>query len=187
MTPIPFKTDDAILASCLYSAGVPESWNPTNIYDEGILKKLGLGGMILWEAAKTAFKRKYRGHIEYYFERTPELAFLLKAYRDQEAIIKAEGENKDIGEAIREIMRVAAGRLNDGETVMDEREAILRITCIVLKTRTDFVNRWKNEVPYLRIAAAGSVEKPSLNVERHPGFKMIPLTASDETIQKMNL
>lgn len=185
--PIPFKTDDAILALCLYFAGVPEAWNPTNLFDEAKLKKLGHRGE-LWDTAQAAWKRKDRGHVEYYFQRTPELPLLLSAYRDQEAIISAKGDDKDAGEAVRDIWRRATARdLKEGEAVMDEREANLRAICTVLKIRTHFVNRFKNEVPYLKLPKAGDVQHLSANVVRYPGFDLIPLDATDDLLRRMKL
>ena len=173
--PVPIKTQDAILAFCLYAAGVPEALPPSNIYDADSLKKLGYHGLTLEEAAKTAHRKNQRGTVEYYFEKTPELDYFLGAYREVQDQIKNAPENSDAGVAIREIMARAA----DPEKPMDEREAVLRISCIVLKLRPDFVGRWKLN-SWIKI----SVPSPS---GREPGFKMMPVNASPELRQKMNL
>lgn len=204
---LPFVTSDAILAQCLRIAGVPETpWSPRNIYDEEILFKAGGGikddqgivtrksrfaGLSIIAAAIAAWKSQpsTKGRVEYHFEHTPEIAYLVAAYRDQEKIVKeAEG---DAGEAIREIMRLAAGRLNEGEKIMDEREALLRLLCVALKTRIQYVNRWKTVVPILHVRGdrAKSIENHGNHkIERHTlNDKFVPLNASDDLLRKMKL
>ena len=169
---LPFKTQDAILAFCLYSAGVPEALPPSNIYDPETLNKLGYRGYSLEDGAKAAFKKNQRGTVEYYFEKTPELDYFLKSYADQQAKVNASGANTDAGVAMREIM----SRVADSEKPMDEREGLLRVGCVLLKLRSKFVRRPLDN-PWIRIP---SESDPN-------GFKLIPLNASDELKQKMNL
>ena len=180
---VPFKTDDAILAQCLVNAGVPEWQTPTNCYDEAILRGLGFRGLTLDEAAKAAWQQKKRGHVDYYFERTPELDHFIKSYREQVAEIESKDADKDAGAALRAII----ARATAPENPMDEREALLRITCINLKLRVAFVNRWKELTPFLRIQEAGSAQETGENTTRHPGFKLIPLTLSAERKAKIGL
>ena len=210
-TGLPFSTTDAILAQCLRIAGVPEApWSPRHIYNEEILFKAGGGlkdnegnvtrksrfaGLSIFEAAKAAWNARktamspIKGRIEYHFEHTSETAYLIAAYRDQEKTVnEADG---DAAEFIREIMRKAAGRLNDGEQVMDEREALLRILCVTLKTRTQYVNRWKDAVPILHIKGERKTTTNTVGAhrtERHiMDDKFVPVNASDETLRKMKM
>lgn len=192
-TPVPFRTQEAILAFALYICGVPEWMPPVNIYDEAILFTGGGGkkdargnilkssryaGLTLEDAARQAFRENVKGHVEYWFERTRELDYFLKTYREQEAEIKAEGGNTDVGVRMRAIMERAAAPDNP----MDEREALLRLATIALKTNVAFKNRWKASKPFLRISSPGQVKRTG-NTETHPGMKLIPLDASD-TIKK---
>ncbi len=130
-----------------------------------------------------------KGRVEYHFEHTPETGYLVNAYRDQERIVK-DGEG-DAAEAIREIMRLAAGRLKGDEVIMDEREALLRILCVALKTRIEYVNRWKQVVPTLHIKGKHtktSETNGNHKTERHVlNDKFIPLNASDDLLRKMQL
>src|SRR4029450_1727721 len=64
----PFHTQDALLAACLYFAGIP-FWNPVlpciHRYNAKILNRLGYSGIPLEEAAQKAFKSGKRGNVEY--------------------------------------------------------------------------------------------------------------------------
>lgn len=183
---LPFSTQDAVLAQCLYSAGVPEAWNPTNIYDEAILKRLGYRGLTLEDAGKLAVKKEQRGEVRYWFQRTPELPLLLKAYEEQQSKIKDESVKTDVATALTEIIRAAADGDEKG-LKMDEREAVLRITVIGLKTRPDFVSRWKQEGAMLRIPEAGQPVALGNGATSYPGFKLIPVDASEELKRKMKI
>lgn len=180
---VPFRTDDAILAQCLVNAGVPEWQTPTTSYDESILRGLGYEGTPLLEAARLACKKKQRGHVDYYFERAPELDHFVKAYRDQEAKINSKDEDTDAGAALREIMAAAAAT----ESPMDEREALLRITCINLKCRVAFVNRWKDYPPFLRLNDKGDEQPIGGGVVKFPGFKLVPINSTPEQLAKLGL
>jgi hypothetical protein len=203
---LPFKTQDAILANCLHDAGVAEtSHSPVHIYDAEILFKIGGGmrdkdgkvirpsryaGLTSIEAARKAHKEGARGRVEYHFEHSPILQPLLLAYRDQVKQIE-EGDG-DAGEAIRDIMRRAAGRLNPGETfALDEREALLRILCIGRKLRIEYVNRWKNVTPVLVVSDISPTQSHTMpdgvRIERSPGGKFVPINASDTVLAQMKL
>jgi hypothetical protein len=190
-TPAPFKTSDAILAFCLYNLGVPEWRPPVNVYTEPILQRLGYRGLTLIEAAKSAWNHQERGKVEYWFEKTSEIEHYLNWYSDQEAEIKAEGNDKDIGARIREIMALATRQPEDRPEIpgslMDEREALIRIFCISLKFRIEFMNRWKETTAELEIPVDGKVESTGPNSTRYPGKKRVPVTASDDMLRKMNL
>lgn len=194
---LPFRTSDAVLALALYFSGVPEWMPPMNVYDAEMLKKRGYAGVELEAAAKAEFAKIPRGQGQgtpiYWFEKTPELAYLLDAFTKQENEIIAENGEHDAGEAVRAIMARAAGRdpvTNDEIAPMDEREAICRLVCITQKMRKVYVNRLKDS-PWLKIereneASVKPGPKGSLDVFG-PTFHMVPLFASDEMKQEMGL
>ncbi len=182
MEPIPFRTDDAILAFALYIAGVPFFRPPTNSFTEIQLKRLGLGGISVLDAAKAAWKRKDRGSVEYWFEKTPELPHFLKAYKDQCEVIDRK-EAEDGGEHLRGIMAKAA----NVPVQIDEREALLRIAVVVLKGRIPFVNQWKDSVPFLKLPEAGETKDLGNDTTQFPGFKLVPVNSSPEQLAKLGL
>ena len=102
-------------------------------------------------------------------------------------IINAPGEDKEAADALRAIIVLATAP----ENPMDEREALLRITCINLKLRIAFVNRWKANPPMIRIggdtAPATVSESNTGRVEQREGFKLIPLNISDEHRKQLGL
>lgn len=180
MEAVHFKTDDAVLAQSLYNAGVPEFLPPTNTFTEQILKRLGYRGVPLIEAARAAWKKSDRGRVEYHFERTPELPHFLRCYSEQQSEISADGVPVDAGESLRAIMAKAAS----GE--MDEREALLRITCVNGKCRIQFVNRWKELPARLEIQDPGEAVTVGDRTS-HPGGKNISLAMSDEKLKELGL
>jgi hypothetical protein len=212
---LPFKTTDAILAQCLRSAGLKETaLSPRNVYDADIVFRAGGGvkdkagnvtrasrfaGMDIFDAAKQLHKAGIRGRVEYHFEHPGKLlTIFLDAYSDQ--VRKIEESDGDAAEAILDIMRRAAGRTSPEEekagvsvAIMDEREAVLRILCIALKLRIEFVNRFKEEASaVVFLANAGEKQtgpgaRPGSTVVRYPGGKFVPLYASKELLAKMNL
>lgn len=223
---LPFKTTDAILAQCLRSAGLKETpLSPRNVYDADIIFRAGGGvkdkagnvirssrfaGLDIFDAAKQLHKAGIRGRVEYHFEHPGRLLpHFLEAYSDQQKKIQDAPEGADAAEAILEIMRRAAGRTSPEEekaglsvTLMDEREAVLRILCIALKLRIEFVNRFKEEYSaVVLIANPGETQtRPGQRMVRSqdgksshlvqttivssPGGKFIPLYASKELIEK---
>jgi hypothetical protein len=194
-TPVPFKTTNAILAFCLYQLGVPEWRPPVNVYDapilESISRRLHLDRMPIIRLARFCWERKELGRVEYWFEKTPEIEHYLKWYSDQEAEIKAEGNDKDIGARIREIMALATRLPEDRPKIpgplMDEREALMRIFCIALKFRIEFMNRWKETLAELEIPVDGKAQSTGPDSTRYPGKTRVPVTASDDMLRKMNL
>jgi hypothetical protein len=205
---LPFCTTDAVLANCLRIAGIKETpWSPRNFYDEEILFTAGGGikktdgtiirrsrfaGLSVLEAAKKAWSEKTKGRVEYHFEHSPEIESFCKAYADQTKQIKES--DGDASDAIREIMRRAAGRLdetNPADRIIDEREALLRILCVALKLRIEYVNRWKAVAPTLHVRNPGAVKTESAadgrRREIHPGGKFVSLDASEETMRKLKL
>ena len=204
-TGLPFSTTDAILANCLRIAGIPEAaYSPKNFYDEEILFTAGGGvkgkdgalirrsrfsGLSVLEAAKKAWSEKTKGKVSYFFEHTPEIKHFCDAYADQAKRIK--DSDGDPGDAIRDIMRRAAGRISPDEQIMDEREALLRILCVALKLRIEYVNRWKRVTPTLHVRDKGAVKTESMpngrRREVYPGGKFVSLDAGEETMRKLKL
>ena len=195
----PFDTQDAILAACLHFAGVPFFEERTkdatfpvpvvNLYDEEILKKLGFTGMTIEEATKKAFESGKKGSVKYLFKRTESLEALTAAYRDEVAHIE-----KDEGTASQRILAhmVAAKATGHAET-------LLRIACVILKTRLEFMNLWKQTSPLIRIKMTGPNENfPTVGknasgkvVQGHgvkmPGFKLVSLNLSPKHRKQMHL
>lgn len=198
---MPFQTDEALLALCLITAGC-EPCDPrtpcVNVYDAEILFKLGGGERDpitkevrrssrfagdLWAGAQAAWKEGARGDIRYSIKLTARCSELIKAYRDQCEELKTSDQSS--GEVIAKIMEYAKAG------AMAQDEAILRITCVNLKTRIGFVNHWKQMVPLLRVPRRGKV-KISAEDRRTgrqnvtgPGFDAISLNAGMELRKKV--
>lgn len=191
----PFELSDGILAFCLYLAGLP-FLTTRNLYTAEIFKALGFKGEIdLCETAQECVEQSIKGKVQYLFRKTPELRTLLKIFSDQQERVKTgEGDAKDV---IRELME----RFSRDE--MSLEETLLRISCIILKLRGPFLNRWKEEVPLVAVINPGKPRKfkttatvklkgvgtetvPANGVE-FPGFKWIRADASDEFKKEMGL
>lgn len=194
----PFHTQEAILAFCLDIAGC-EFADPNrpciNLFDADILGKLSYRGKPLWEGAQEAWKDARKGHVEYVFRMTPRLLDLVRAYREQAAEIEKPGGNATA------IVIGLLGAWKSGAILDDE--ALLRIACVNLKTRIDFVNIWKAMVPMLRVQRKGkstttegtaSVPAPGGTAKivpsrtvKSPGWELISLNASPELRKAMKL
>lgn len=196
--PVPFKTTEPILALCLRMVGVPMFVPPMNVYDRGILARLGYRGTKLREAAIEADRQKQRGRVEFYFEKTPELDYFLKVFAEQEKEINEEGNDMDAGERIRQIMALATRPPEDRPDIpgplMDEREATIRVLCIGLKMRPRFLAQWTEWTSFLDVTKdAQPPEELGLDsfgrkrVRFHPGLKRVPVNASDAMLKKLNL
>ncbi len=181
--PLPLRTDDAVLAFGLYSAGVPEYRPPTNVFDEPILRRLGFtgSGCTLWEAAQRAWSRKARGRVEYWFNRTPELAHFLKVYEEVKVLLAPDTPAMDAGEYLRSVMAANA------QETMDEREALFRIAVITLKCRIVFMRNWEQAVPELFIPAEGEPIAIDANTTKHPGYTRVSLNSTPEQLAKLGL
>lgn len=193
-----FSTAEGMLSFCLYLAGCKFSDPRTpcfNIYDPEILSGLGFKGEKLWDGAQRAWKQKSRGHVEWSFPLTGRTAELIKAYRDQRE--QMEKSDTKASEMVLEIMKSFAA----GAMLPDE--AILRVACVNLKIRADFMNLWKEMVPLLKIPKKGKTRRfdttvtipdgkggsrtvPAKGVEK-PGYDLVSLNASPETLKKMGL
>lgn len=193
-----FGTSEGLLAFCLYLSGC-ELADPNqickHIYTPEILSGMGLKGEKLWDGAQRAWINKLRGHVEYSFILNQRTGELVKAYRDQrEQLEKSDAKAADM---VLEIMKSAAA----GAILPDE--AILRIACVNLKIRSEFMNAWKEVVPLLKIPASGKTEKFDTTATAHtrdgrtktvpakgvrkPGYILISLNASEETKRKLGL
>lgn len=188
-----FDTREAILALCLTLAGcepLDESQPCFNLYDAEILAKHGYRGKPLIEAAQEAWEQKEKGDVGYVFKMTPRLVELAKLYRETcQEIEKADGKAFVMLADI--IGKFAAHCL-------DPDEAILKFSCVVLKTRGQYFNVWKEMVPLLRVPVDGRAKHfdgtvssngrtiESKNVHR-PGFKVISLNASPGTKEHLKL
>ena len=175
----PFGTQDALLAACLYFAGVPfwDARQPCiHRYNAEILNRLGFSGMPLEEAAHKAYAARKRGHIEYLFKWPKEMRGLLKAFHDEEnQVLKGEGT------AAERLANIMAMRKIQPE------ERVIRIACLLLKMRIQFMRLWESQIPRLRISNTGMPEEIRAGVTSYPGWKEIPLDASDKLKRKMGL
>lgn len=189
----PYSTSDAILAITLFLSGcqpVDPSQPCTNLYDAEILKAFGYHGEKLGEAANQAWKDRKKGHVQYHVVLTERSQYLIKAHRDQmELIEKGEGRAFDMLASILDLFKKGA---------FAEDEAIMRLACVALKTRGEFVNVWKQMVPLLRIPVEGRakrfdttarVEGKVIDVKgvHRPGFKVISLNMTKEHKKEMKL
>jgi len=182
----PFHTTDAILAFSLYLAGVPfyEDRKPCiNIYDENILKRLGFVGLSIEDGVRKALSKKKKGHVEYGFKRTPELHFLLQAYKNQETQLQ-----EDEGTAVDVFTRLVASLREDASNPM----TLVRLCCVILKMRVKFVNLWQEITPLIRVYNTGEVQttkdEDGVTLKRRfPGFRLVSLNASQATKDKLKL
>lgn len=194
----PFSTSEAILAYCLYLAGCEfcDDRQPcTNLFDAEILAKLGYRGEKLFEAANQAWHQKAKGHVQFHFKLTPRVADLIRAYREQEKEIRSsDGKASDMIATIQK-------HGTSGAILPDE--ILLRIACVILKTRGEFMNLFKQMVPLLRVPVEGKAKHFDTTATRlndkgrretveakgvqKPGFKVISLNLSEQKRKDMKL
>jgi hypothetical protein len=191
MTPNqPFHTSNAILAYCLHMAGVPWENNhePAKVlYSAEILNKFTNGqgepiykGWQLEDAVRDAHKKKRRGHIEYVFKNTPRLGVLLKAYVDQAKYLEqAEGAAHEL------VLSIAKEKI-------DTDVATLRIACVLMKMRAEFMEIWEHQVPIVMIpnpghSRRGAADNTGSFTIESPGYRMVSLNASKETREHLGL
>lgn len=198
MNPEPFETQEAVLSFCLDLAGcefIDKNRPCVNLFDEEMLGNLGYRGKTLWDGAQEAWKDLKKGHVKYVFIATPRLFDLIRAYREQCKELEKPG-----GNATTLVLQVI-GQLK-AETIKED-EALVRIACVNLKTRIDFVNIWKAMVPMLRIPRKGKYTTTDstasvpdyggktkivpAKVVQSPGWDLISLNASPELRKKMKL
>jgi hypothetical protein len=174
-----FRTQDALLAACLYFAGVPfwdERYPCIHRYSAEILKRLGYNGMALEEAANKAFAARRRGSIEYFFKWPKEMRRLVQAFHDEEShVTRGQGTG---AARLKEIMELQN---------IEPEERLIRIACLILKMRLGFMRLWEKQIPRLRINNPGQPEQIRDGLTRFAGWKDIPLNASAELKKKMGL
>lgn len=112
-TPVPFRTNNRILAHALHAVGFP-LLHVDNVYDDAALDRLGFKSV---QAAHDAGKP---GALTYYFEESADLRRALKAFDQTQDQLKAGSFQINI-----------------------EQEDAIRIACAVLKTAPEFREVWK--------------------------------------------
>lgn len=189
----PYSTSDAILAITLLLSGcepVDEQQPCTNLFDPEILANLGYKGDKLGEAAERAWNDGKKGHVQFHIKLTERCSFLIQAHRDQ--MQKIEAGKGAAYAMLSEIMGDRATMAMGGD------EAIMRMACVILKTRGQFVNLWKEMVPLLRIPNTGksktfdtTATNQGKTVEakgvQRPGFRVISLNISNEHKKEIGL
>lgn len=206
---LPFDTNDAILAYCLHLSGVPyyDDTHPIKvIYSAEILDKFRNGadqpiykGWALEDAVKDAHKRGLRGHVQYFFQRSPRLSKLLKAYRDQCYEIERPDSQEYLHEVVAKLVAQLSGANPGVTTRIDPDVATMRLACVLLKMRVAFMELWKHQVPLVQIPNEGRVRRyegvvqgpdgknmPATVVES-PGFKVVSVNASQDTREHLGL
>lgn len=217
---MPFWTREAVLALALNLAGcepVPQSpSNPhgvldrpallpcINRYDEDMLFVYGGGekdpsgnvtkqsrfaNMATFDAAKVAWEEGLKGDVSFGVKLTPRAAELIKAYREQTAAIETlDAKAFDVLTSIMDDVKAGA---------IQSDEAILRVACIILKTRKDFVMMWQMVVPLLSGRIKGRAEQFDSTATNskgetvqakaisRPGFRTLFLNASEKMRKAM--
>lgn len=187
---LPFSTSNAILAYCLHMAGVP--WdNPHHscrvYYSKELLNKFTNGqgepayrGWELEKAVEHAHKHGKRGHVEYFFQRTPRLDILLKTFTEQVKELKEKDGYAH--ELIAEIVEQMTDHLTD--------TGMMRLMCVLLTLRKQFMDMWEAQVPIVIVANKGKVTRRGAKDDYEissPGFRMVSLNASKETREHLGL
>ncbi len=185
---VPFVTGDGMLAFALYLAGVPlvegDGWC-RNEYTREMLRGYGFNGVDIRQAATAAVKANKRGKVTFYFNQTPRFRKLLSAYTDQEKQLSENGASVDLDKII--------------ASQMEPDEKMIRLSCVVLKLRGEFMNGWKDLIPFITMQGAGRVEKSQFQFRAkdgstrtgtsvsHPGLKAFSANASDETLKRLEV
>ncbi len=175
-----WETVDGILAFALYLSGHTH-W-PINSYTVEMLRRLGFGGMKPREAALAAVSRGKKGNVRFVFDKYPP-AQLLNIFTEQENQFKDElkREGRDVFKTVLEAYK--AGDI-------EFEELTIRLVCILLKMRIDFMNAWKYQVPMLRLANPGETERETRGdstIVTYPGFTEVAANASKETFERLGL
>jgi len=196
----PFHTNNAILAFCLWRAGVP-FWEPKQpcmvVYTLDMIRKFvdGRGEPVFkgWDfdtpVVKEAHKRGFLGRVTYIFIPTERLKTLLMAFKDQEEKLR---EAIPVADIVKTVVTV----WSDG--MMEDDEALLRLACIDLKTRVEFMELWRKQVPCIEAPNEGEVVKTQgviqtkdgprvAEIYDHPGVRVMSVNASKETRERLGL
>jgi hypothetical protein len=183
----PFTTSNAILAFSLYLAGVPfidDSKPLLNVYDNEILKNLGFAGLTLEEGTRAALQAGKKGHVTFSFRWTPELGNLLKAFGEMEKKITDSSET--VAKAAEELMLEEA-------KIGHVDEALVKIACLILKSRGQFMNQWKGreDLAMIRVPNPGKAEirdgPHGSKIVSNPGYRLVSLNASEKTKRSLHL
>ena len=194
-----YKTTNAILAYCLHLAGVPwlDDRHPVMVlYSAAILRgftntegKPIYQGWEFEKAVVDAHKKGRRGHVQYKFQQTPRLKRLLKEYTAQSA--RLESETGYVHEIVHDLIAQFPE--------LEPDVAMMRLACIMLKSRLAFMELWTHQVPCMLIPNEGEVERIDEGVqnvngelrrvirEEHPGFKIMSTNASKSTREHLGL
>ena len=145
-------------------------------------------GWELEDAVKDAYKKGRRGHVEYMFQRHPRLPILLKAFVDQSDYLKnAEGTADSVITAL----------VQQAATIEPDVLAV-RMACVFLKMRAEFMEIWKVQIPIILIPNVGHIRRSKQTfptkdgireglVVETPGFKVVSMNASKETRKHLGL
>lgn len=209
---IPIGISNAVQAFALDLAGVlPGQPAVRNLYTADNLFDIGGGrkdekgnitqdsrfkGMDIFDAARQAFGSGKAGKVDYLFQRDPMLGELCRAFSEQEEQVKT-GATVNVTEVVQEITAAMAGG------TMGQREGIVRLSVVILKTYITFKNQWKGRAPSVVIPNKGQTKNfettaqttdaqgnkksvPAKGVSS-PGFKVVSLNASKETRERLKL
>ncbi len=194
----PFSTSNAILAYCLHLAGVPweNDKHPIRVlYSAEILNKFKNGsgepfykGWELEKAVEHAHKTKKRGHVEYCFACTPRLSKLLKAYRQQ--CLELEAKDGFLHEYVAELSKQLPQ--------MEPDIAMVRLACVFMQKRVEFMEKWEHQIPLVMIPNSGRVQRSRGYIDtKHgsreamivttPGMKIMSLNLSDDKRKELGV
>ncbi len=180
----PYQTDDGIKALTFYLCGFDQF--ATNTYTPEALRSLGYGksGLNAFEASKQAVKDGKRGKVRYTFINAPAIK-LQSFYEDQEKQFSDEER--------REARSVLDQLLNQLQSHLITREEFTaRMCCLLFKTRIEFMNQWRNQTPFVRIANPGSITREKsadgkVTTVSHPGYVEVSADVSEETKKRLGL
>jgi hypothetical protein len=179
----PLVTGDGIAAFSLRMAGTPfadDGFWCVNYYTPEILRKLGYGGVSMREGAKRALRDGKPGVIRFMLcQPSSEIA---AAYGQQ--IRELDERDDPAMDALRNL-------LDDYKSgVRSYAETAVRVCCLILKMRIQWMNAWKNVVPLLRIDDNKLPMTSGANgntVVEYGGVKFVSVDASEETLRHMGL
>lgn len=179
-------------------AGVPweKDTAPAKVfYSKEILAKFTNGqgepfykGWNFERAVEHAHKTGRRGHVEYIFKRVPRLPYLLRAFKDQSDYLE-QGEG-----FAHDVVRDLVAQIPE----LEPDVAALRMACVYLKLRSQFMDIWKYQIPIMIVPNPGRTRhgrgiintkhgtREAMVVET-PGFRMVSLNASEKTRKHLGL
>jgi hypothetical protein len=145
-----------------------------NVYDPGLLRKLGYKGWKMLEAARDAISRKRPGVIHYQFLRTPLLEKITSAWQKVSDALKEENH----------------GAAKPQIDIDADVEVLAKFACQLLANRPDLIAGWQTAASMLAVPG----ELASENDPTRPGgkvisgsVKMVSVNASNELLQKLGL